>query len=359
MHTLRRLLWPFSLIYGLVVGIRNFLFDKGILKSYSFPLPIISVGNMSTGGTGKTPHVEYLIRLLKDEYRIATLSRGYGRKTSGFILVSDPSGTHMIGDEPMQYHSKFGNIMVSVGEDRVDAVKRLMMMSKPPEVILMDDAYQHRKIKPGLQILLMEYDSMFRNEPLLPAGNMREWKSGMKRADIIVISKSPNILVPIEKKRILEQVKHTPDQKVFFSFIRYGEFVRLNAEKQGMFMSADYYLEKRYTILLVTGIANPAGMIAHLRRLSDKIEILTFPDHHEFNERDIQIIKEKFGQIANPSKIIVTTEKDAMRLRNPEVEIQIKNLPFFYLPIETVIHHEQEVFDKLIMNYVRENQKHS
>ncbi len=173
MQNLRLLLWPFSFIYGLVVAVRNFLFDRGILKCTSFQVPVISVGNLSTGGTGKTPHVEYLIRLLKDSYRIATFSRGYGRKTSGFMLVSSPATTSMIGDEPMQYHTKFKNIMVSVGEDRVEAIANLLRIPSAPQVILMDDAYQHRRLKPGKSILLIEYENIFKTDFLLPAGNLR------------------------------------------------------------------------------------------------------------------------------------------------------------------------------------------
>ncbi|TAH42552.1 MAG: tetraacyldisaccharide 4'-kinase [Bacteroidetes bacterium] len=355
MQNLRLLLWPFSLIYGLVIAVRNFLFDRAILKSTSFRIPIISVGNLSTGGTGKTPHVEYLIRLLKNSKKVCTLSRGYGRMTRGFMLVNSPATTAMIGDEPMQYYSKYKDIQVAVGEDRVSAIEHILRIPSAPEVILMDDAYQHRKLKPGLSILLIEYENVFKQDFLLPAGNLREWYAGRKRADIIVISKSPSILVPIERKRVIEEIKPYPHQQVFFSYYRYGDFNKVIGGDGGMLMSAKYYMDKRFTILMVTGIANPSGIMEYLRRHTDKLETLIFPDHHEFSEKDIRKIQETYDNIANASKIIVTTEKDAMRLRNPEINSLVNHLPIFYIPIEVVFHQDEEKVNKLILDYVRKN----
>ena len=358
MQFLRLLLLPFSLLYGIVMWFRNVFYDRNILKETSFPIPVISVGNLTTGGTGKTPHIEYLISLLHNTFKVATLSRGYGRRTSGFLLVADPSTTSMIGDEPMQYHSKFKDIIVSVGEDRVAAIQHLSLIETKPEVILLDDAFQHRSVKPGINILLIEYDKVMNVDYPLPAGNLREWKSGMKRADLIIISKSPAILVPIERKRIIEHLKPAHHQQVYFTCYKYGEFTRVNAKPGTMFMSSAYYLEKRFTIVLVTGIANPSGLYEYLRRHTDKIEKITFPDHHEYTLGDIQKIRETFDNIANSSKIIVTTEKDAMRLRSPELEEAIKQLPFFYLPIEVMFHNDKEKFDQTITEYVRKNQPH-
>ncbi len=358
MQFLRFLLLPFSLVYGAVMWLRNFLFDRNMLKSTSFKIPVIGVGNLSTGGTGKTPHVEYLVRLLKEEFKVATLSRGYGRKTKGYFLVSGPSNTDMIGDEPMQYHSKFKDILVTVGEDRVAAIENLLRNETKPEVVLLDDAFQHRSVKPGINILLIEYDKVMDVDYPLPAGNLREWKPGMKRADIIIITKSPSILVPIERKRIIEHLKPASNQQVYFTHYKYGEFTKLTGKQGMMFMSSSYYLEKRFTIVLVTGIANPSGMVEYLRRHTDKIESIAFPDHHQYSVRDIRKIQETFDNIANPSKIIVTTEKDAMRLKHPELEEAIKQLPFFYLPIEVLFHNEKEKFDQIITDYVRKNQPH-
>jgi tetraacyldisaccharide 4'-kinase len=356
MKAFRKLLLPFSLIYGLVIYLRNFLYDNGKMRSYRFPLPIISIGNLTTGGTGKTPHVEYLIRLLRKDFRIATLSRGYGRKSKGFIIAGSPSNTRLIGDEPMQYLSKFKDIIVSVSENRAEAIEKIVQLEMIPKVIIMDDAYQHRQVIPGLNILLLEYESVFDRDYLLPAGNLREPLTSIKRADIVIITKTPNILVPIEKKRILEKLKTHSGQAIFFSFIRYGEFTKIFGQQNTMQMGAGYYAEKRFTILLVTGIANPSGLIEYLRRMTDKIELLVFPDHHEFTPKDIQRIQQTFDNIANQSKIILTTEKDAMRIRNPDIDTSVQKLPFFYLPIEIHIHQEEEKFNNIILEYVRKNQ---
>jgi len=207
MQFLRFLLLPFAWLYGSFMWLRNFSYDRNILKSARFKIPVIGVGNLNTGGTGKTPHVEYLVRLLKDDFQVATLSRGYGRKTNGFMVASDPTSTSIIGDEPMQYHSKFKDVIVAVGERRADAIDHLLHIEKKPEVIVLDDAYQHRAVSAGISILLMEYDKIMDVDYPLPAGNLSEWKSGMKRADIIIITKSPAILVPIERKRILEHIR--------------------------------------------------------------------------------------------------------------------------------------------------------
>ncbi|HNP48531.1 MAG TPA: tetraacyldisaccharide 4'-kinase [Bacteroidia bacterium] len=353
MQTLRRLLWPFSILYGVVMQVRNFLFDRGIIKSSGFPLPVIGIGNLSTGGTGKTPHVEFLIRLLQKEYKVATLSRGYGRHTKGFMLLKAPANTWTYGDEPMQYFTKFPAIRVSVGEDRTEAIEELLRLTQRPDIILMDDAYQHRYVNPGHSILLIEYDTIFKTDFLLPAGNLREPFSGKKRADTIIITKSPTILVPIERKRILEKLEPLEHQQVFFSFYKYGEFNRVSGKQSGMLMGASYYMEKRFTILMVTGIANPSGILEYLRRHTDKLETVIFPDHHEFKAKDIKKIQEAFDNIANPSKIIVTTEKDAMRLQNPELEPLIRNLPLFYLPIEVAFHQDENAFNNRILDFVK------
>jgi tetraacyldisaccharide 4'-kinase len=358
MHVFRRLLLPFSIIYGAIVSIRNYLYDSGKIESFTYSVPIICVGNLSTGGTGKTPLVEYLLRFLYHEYRIATLSRGYGRRTKGYIKAELPTDTHMIGDEPMQYLTKFKNITVAVSEDRNAGIQKLLKSEYPPQVIIMDDAFQHRKVKAGLNILLIEFDSVFKKDFLLPAGNLREPRSSANRADIIVITKSPEILVPIERKRILEKINAANNQHIFFSFVRYGEFNKIFGATELMQMGAGYYLEKRFTILLVTGIANPSGLIEYLRRHTDKLELLIFPDHHEFSVADLNQIHKSFDNIVNPSKIIVTTEKDAMRLRNPDIRPYATKLPFFFLPIEVQFHKEEEKFNELIKEYVRKNQQH-
>ena len=357
MQFLKFILIPVSFLYGFLISLRNLCYDKKIFKSRTFSLPVINVGNLTMGGTGKTPHIEYLVRLMKEKFRVATLSRGYGRKTKGYMLVSNPSSTSMVGDEPMQYHLKFPDITVSVGEDRVAAIENLVRLMPKPEVILMDDAFQHRAVKPGLNILLIEHDSVMKKNYPLPSGTLREWKRGMKRADIIIVSKCPEILVPIERKRLAEHIVLQPHQKLFFSFFRYGDIVRLNNRQGSMLMGTNYYFEKRFTILLVTGIANPSGIAEFLKRKTDKLETIFFRDHHEFTVDDMRSITESFNNIANANKIIVTTEKDAMRLRNPELEESTRGLPVFYLPVEVMFHHQdKDQFDNLVLNYVRQNQ---
>jgi len=273
------------------------------------------------------------------------------------MLVSNPSSTSMVGDEPMQYHTKFPEITVSVGEDRVAAIENLLKLSPKPEVILLDDAYQHRAVKPGLNILLIEHDSVMKKNHMLPSGTLREWKGGMKRADIIIVSKCPEILVPIERKRLSEKIELLPNQKLFFSYFKYGEIVRLNSKQNNMFIGTNYYFEKRFTILMVTGIANPAGLAEFLKRKTDKLEIMTFKDHHEFAVDDLRSITETFNNIANANKIIVTTEKYAMRLRNPELEEAIRALPIFYIPVQVSFHHnDKEIFDNIVLTHARQNQ---
>ncbi|MFM9051251.1 MAG: tetraacyldisaccharide 4'-kinase [Bacteroidota bacterium] len=354
----RRLLLPFSLIFSIIIRIRNLLFDTGILKSESFPVITIGVGNLTAGGTGKTPHVEYIVRLLRGRFRLATLSRGYGRNTKGFMIAHEGSNASMIGDEPMQYFSKFDDIIVAVGEDRGEAIKRLLSITQPPEAILLDDNFQHRSVKAGLQILLVNYENFEQQDFLLPAGDLREPVSGARRADIIIVSKTPTILVPIERKRIIDRLKPEKNQLVYFSFYKYGEFHRLHERSSvGMMMGVDYYLEKRFTILLVTGIANPSGLSEYMRRHTSKLEMMSFPDHHIYTEKDLKKIRETFEQIANPNKIIVTTEKDAMRLRRPEIEHQVRQLPFFYLPIEVAFHQTESSFDKVVSDHANNNRR--
>jgi tetraacyldisaccharide 4'-kinase len=354
MDSFRRLLYPFSLLYGLAVWVRNRMFDAGYLKSTSFSVRIIGVGNLSVGGTGKTPHIEYLIRLLKSSSQVVTLSRGYGRKTKGFILASGAASSSTIGDEPMQYFTKFSDVRVSVGENRKEAIDEIIRQEPGTDVILMDDNYQHRQVKAGLQILLLNYEALKLNNLLLPAGNLREPYSSIRRADIVIVSKTPNILVPIERKRILDEIGTEPGQPVYFTFYRYGEFIRLHGQSEGMMMmGANYYLEKRFTILLVTGIANPSGLVEHLRRKTDKLETISYPDHHQYTAKDMEKIRELFDLIPNNNKIIVTTEKDAMRFRHPEIESLTRKLPFFYVPIEVEFHQDRDKFNQQILSYVQ------
>lgn len=331
MIILRYLLFPFSILYGWITSIRNFLFDKGILKSYSFDIPIIAVGNLSVGGTGKTPQIEYLIRLLSSNYKIATLSRGYKRKSEGFVLADSNSNAEILGDEPFQIHQKFPNIHVAVDADRKNGIEQLLKLDTKPEVILLDDAFQHRKVKAGFYILLSSFDDLYFNDFMLPTGNLRESRSGAKRANVIIITKCPKDLSELAQENIIKKIGlNVP---IFFSFIDYDSEVYNEFESKKVEEIID--VDK----LLLAGIAKPEPFFAYLQ--AEKNVKLVYPDHHHFSEKDIEEIKNK----AN-NKLIITTEKDYVRLKNQN----LKSL--FYLPIKSSFISKGDDFNQTILNYV-------
>lgn len=336
MNILRKILFPFAILYGFITSFRNFLFDKGILKSYSFDLPIIAVGNLSVGGTGKTPQIEYLIRLLSPTNKIATLSRGYKRKSEGFILADATSNAEVLGDEPFQFYQKFPNILVAVDANRKNGIEQLIQISKP-DIILLDDAFQHRKVKAGFYILLTAYNDLYVDDFILPTGNLRESRSGAERADIVVVTKCPENLSEKEKNVIERKLQLESRQKLFFTSIAYDEFI-FSEEKQ-LLVSEIKNSEK----LLLAGIAKPEPFFDYLKNENDTI--LTYPDHHHFSEKDILEIKEKAK-----GKIIITTEKDFVRLKGILPAEQL-----FYLPIKSEFLQNQEVFDQTILSYVENN----
>ncbi|MEI6820355.1 MAG: tetraacyldisaccharide 4'-kinase [Bacteroidota bacterium] len=344
------LLFPFSLLYGIVVCFRNKLFDLKILKSEKFNLPIISIGNLTMGGTGKTPHIEYLIRLLGGENKLATLSRGYGRSTKGFLLVDDTSNAESAGDEPLQYRNKFKDVKVAVDEKRCRGIKTLINKFPETDIILLDDAYQHRYVKPGLSILLTDFYRPFSHDYIFPSGTLREFKSGKKRADIIIVTKSPRILSPITCKSMEEDMKLLPNQQVYYSYIDYGDLVPLNEYSKSITTRKFSY------ILMFAGVANPYPMEEQLKTLSDTVEVLKFQDHYQYKTKDIQKIRDHFESIFPKNKVIITTEKDAMRIKGTVLEEIFVNLPIFYIPIEIKLHKkDKENFDNQIINYVRKN----
>ncbi|MBA9072534.1 tetraacyldisaccharide 4'-kinase [Flavobacterium gossypii] len=340
MMLLRKILFPFSVLYGLITSIRNFLFDKGILKSYSFDLPIIAVGNLSVGGTGKTPQIEYLIRLLSPNYKIATLSRGYKRKSEGFVLADENSDAAILGDEPFQFYKKFPNIQVAVDADRRNGIEQLLKISQP-DIVLLDDAFQHRKVKAGLYVLLTAYGDLYSDDLILPVGNLRESRNGAERAKIIVVTKCPPDLSAKEQDRIQKKLKIDSDQKLCFTSIAYDEFV-FSEEKQ-LSVSEIKPVDK----LLLAGIAKPEPFFAYLQSENDVI--LTFPDHHHFTEKDIAEIKNKAQD-----KKIITTEKDFVRLKGRLPDSQL-----FYLPIKSHFISGGNDFDKTILNYVGKSSRNS
>lgn len=348
------LLLPFSLLYGSVTVCRNFLFNTKILRRKQFQLPVIGVGNLSVGGTGKTPHVEYLIRLLKNEYRVATISRGYGRKTHGFLLA-EPGHDHThIGDEPLQYLAKFKDIAVSVDSRRNRGIRKLLALKPKTQVVLMDDSFQHRWTEPGLNILLTDFRNLYINDYLLPAGTLREPVSGARRADIIIVTKTDPVFPKMLRQHITEEIRPLPYQKLLFSTINYGEITPLTKA------AAACKLPRTNTILLVAGIANPYPLQDYLRKQCENVETLRFNDHHNYTTNDVYLIESSFRNIITKNKIIVTTEKDAMRLRHPSLAPLLERLPVFSIGIEVAFHdNDKALFDDEIRSYVRRTLKGS
>ncbi|WET01308.1 tetraacyldisaccharide 4'-kinase [Flavobacterium sp. YJ01] len=337
MNLLRKILFPFAILYGFITSIRNILFDKGILKSTSFDVPVIAVGNLSVGGTGKTPQIEYLIRLLSDKFQIATLSRGYKRKSEGFVLADKNSNAEILGDEPFQFYQKFPFVMVAVDANRTNGIKKLLSQQITPEVILLDDAYQHRKVKAGFYILLTSYDDLYADDFMLPTGNLRESRSGAERANIVVVTKCPKNVSEDKQAEIKLKLKLNYSQQVFFSFIDYDNVI------YGKDENIEVAEIKSESKLLLAGIAKPKPFFDYLKNEND--ECLTFPDHHHFSDSDLDAILNK----ANGKKII-TTEKDYVRLKDSKLVSQL-----YYLPIKSTFINDSQVFDTTILEYVKKN----
>jgi len=330
--------------------VRNLLFDLHILSSKTFDKPVISVGNLTFGGTGKTPHIEYLIRLLTPAMFVATLSRGYGRKSNGFILASKRSSVKYIGDEPLQFLKKFESVKVAVDEKRSRGIRLLLEKHPGLNVILLDDAFQHRYVKPGLSVLLTDYHRLYSEDVVLPSGTLREFRNGSKRADIIVVTKTPKIFSPITRRRIIEELKPDSHQRIYFSYIKYTDPV-------AVFDTMNIPFPARVTnILLFTGIANDYPLREHLERMCSELVVLKFTDHHAYTVKDVEDIIRKFDDLPTQKKIIVTTEKDVMRLKTPELSGYMKNLPLFCVPMEIDFHgSDKEKFDNEILRYVNKN----
>jgi tetraacyldisaccharide 4'-kinase len=332
MILLRKLLFPLAILYGIITSVRNYLYDKGILKSYSFDIPVIAVGNLSVGGTGKTPQIEYLIRLLSPHYKVATLSRGYKRKSEGFILADANANAEILGDEPFQYFQKFSQIQVSVDVDRCNGITQLLAQKEKPEVILLDDAFQHRKVKAGFYILLTSYGDLFCDDFMLPTGNLRESRIGAKRANMIIVTKCPPNISELAQENIKQ--KMGLDTTVFFSFVDYDDQVY---NENGSLTVNEIKAQEK---LLLAGIAKPKPFFDYLQ--SGKDRVMTFADHHHFSESDILNIKNQAKD-----KIIVTTEKDFVRLQAANLAMQL-----YYLPIKSRLINNSNTFDQIILNYV-------
>jgi len=346
MILLRIILLPFSLIYGLVMAIRNWQFNKNIKPITKVNSTVISVGNLSVGGTGKTPHVEFLLDALSKKYKTAALSRGYGRQSKGFVKVTANADVINVGDEALNYAQKFeGKVEVAVCEKRVEGAQQLLKNHPETEVIVLDDAYQHRYIHRDCNILLTEFNKPYFKDFVLPAGRLREFRSGKHRADLVIVTKSPNDLKETQKKEFISRLKLKSGVPIFFSSITYGDLVNL---KDKSVISAPQ------EILLITGIGNPKPLIAQLEQHSE-VTHLKFGDHHDYTVKDIEKIHKLFDNFVSAEKIIVTTEKDAVRIMNSEIKTNIQSYPWFYQAMTVKIEEENKLLKK-IYSYVNTDQ---
>lgn len=355
--TISYLLWPLTMWYAVGVAVRNFLYSVGLKRQEAPHITTIGVGNLCMGGSGKTPHVEYLLRLLSGEHRVAMLSRGYKRKSKGFVLDDGAHNPTLLGDEAAMIATKHPEVQVAVCEKRIEGVKRLMEqerveqqgeeevhISTAPDVIVLDDVFQHRRIKPSINLLLTEYHHPYFKDSILPYGNLREFRTARYRATVVIVSKCPAVLNPVDKHNIIHDLKLQNCQKVFFSYLKYGTLQTLDGQ------TADLDLRRLDNLLVVTGIEHPEPMVEELHR-SCKVQHLRFADHHAYSKRDIARIRETLEAMPGSRKIIVTTEKDAVRLRG-----LTGDLPIYVLPIEVAFHKDKDLdFDQLIQSTVREN----
>lgn len=345
-------LLPFSWLYGLIVFFRNKFFDWGILKREEFNIPIICIGNLTVGGTGKTPHTEYIVNILRDKYRVAVLSRGYGRKTNGYILADRDSSSLEIGDEPYQIKQKFPDIYVAVDADRRRGIKTLLELDNPPQVIILDDAFQHRYVTPSYTIVLSDYNRPVYEDALLPAGRLREPVFHLRKASMVVVTKCPTDLKPIDYRIMSHNLNLFPYQSLFFTVVAYdSQLIPVFGEVDNIDCSA---LKNKH-ILLVTGIASPKMILKELALYTDNVDTLSYPDHHVFKEKDIRNITKRFDAIGADDKIILVTEKDAARLvLREDINDELKQ-KIFYLPIKvSFVGNECNEFDNKIINHVKE-----
>lgn len=355
--TISYVLWPLTMWYAVGVAVRNFLYSMGMLKQEAPHITTIGVGNLTTGGSGKTPHVEYLLRLLADKYPTAMLSRGYKRKSKGFVLDDGSHDVALLGDEPAMMAAKFPQVQVAVCEKRIEGVRELMAqervemvgdeerhISLAPSLIVLDDVYQHRRVKPNINILLTEFRYPYFRDRILPYGNLREFRTGRSRAGIVVVTKCPANLNPVDRHNIVHDLKLQNYQKVFFSYLKYGPIAKLDGT------AADIDLRRMDAVLALTGIAHPEPMVDELRRIC-KVQHLGFADHHDYTKRDIVRIRGAFEAIKGQRKVIVTTEKDAARLKG-----LTGDLPVYILPVRVAFHKtDDQDFDQVIESTVKEN----
>ncbi|MEE4176139.1 MAG: tetraacyldisaccharide 4'-kinase [Bacteroides sp.] len=346
MSPFRLLLLPFCLAYGFIAWIRNKLFDLGVIRSVSYDVPLISFGNISTGGTGKTPHVEYLVEFLRHDFRVAVLSRGYKRKTRGFLIAQPDHKASQVGDEPLQICRKFPDIVVAVHERRRKGIKKILEQYPDVNLIILDDGFQHRFVKPGLNLVLTEYYKPFFHNFLLPCGNLREPKKGIKRAHALIVSKTPIVFSPLDRNYFLRKLEKYKLENVFFSTIHYESWQPLVPETPNPCKSYK-------TIFLYSGIANTSALEEHLKRDCQELIVKRFPDHYQFSPRDLQNLRKTFKDTFSKSKAIVVTEKDAMRLQEAGLMKELQGLPVYFIPIRVRFqNHDHEDFQKLVKAYL-------
>lgn len=342
-----------SFFYGMAVSLRNELFNLKILSSREFDIPVISIGNITVGGTGKTPHTEYIAGLLKSKFKVATLSRGYKRKTSGFYIVEETSKVTQVGDEPLQMKLKFNQLTVAVDANRVRGIEKLMALPFKPEVILLDDAFQHRYVTPGVNILLTDYNHLITKDSLLPYGRLREFASNKSRATIIIVTKCPPELKPIDERIITKELEIRPYQNLYFSKIDYGKLIPVFPDDVTL---KSVELIEGLTVLMVTGIANPSTLKDYLKRGSHDIHELNFPDHHQYSKKDLDKIVTRYDALPSGRKIIITTEKDMVRFRDFGTVPEIIHKNMYYIPLKiSFLNNAGKEFDQKILKYVSEN----
>lgn len=344
LKSFRYLLLPIAFLYGGILKFRNWLYDKKILRSSSFNFPVICIGNLAVGGTGKTPMVEYLADMLMGRYKVASLSRGYKRKTKGFAIAHEKTTAIEIGDEPMQFHQKYPELIVAVGEERLVAIPQLLHQRPETEVIILDDAFQHRPVRAGLNILLTEYKNLYTRDFPLPAGDLRDVRSSSKRADIIIVTKTKSDLGETEKQSLIAEIKPLAHQQVFFSEIMYGQPYHLFSKTPGD-------LDHESDVLLICGIANPKPLKEFLTKHVGSFEEMRFADHHIFSSTDLRDIKRQFEKNDPAKTIILTTEKDAVRLQKFEAELS--SYPIYVLPIKhRILFNQAAQLEQLVLNFI-------
>ena len=353
---MRYILVPFSFIYGVLLSGRNILFDLRILRSRKFPIWVISIGNLSMGGTGKSPHTEYIARLMEKLnkkydnldlpfHKIGILSRGYKRVTSGFLLVNKTSNAREVGDEPMQMKNRLNEVSVGVDGNMIRGIHVLLSLNPQLKLILLDDAFQHRYVRPDFSILLTNYNAPYYNDSVLPSGGLREPKSGYKRAKFIIVTNVPVNITDVEKKLIFKNINPKSSQKIFHSSIIYNSLMPVFKSKE-----ATPSIDKNTSVVLLTGIANTHSLYNHLAEVARDVVHVEFPDHHMYTPTDIAKVTKAFTSVSNPNKIIVTTEKDSVRLVLGELMKAFGTAPVYYLPIEVKVHEEKEFEEAIISN---------